>query len=734
MRLALPLVPFLVVACGESGPGAPAASTESIVANSPTPAEEFRAIGEALYAGDDPQYGRELRRALEARLAARAEDDRIDPFEVVRLAAEELKAGDVDRAVERLEALLVEIDRRELAGKRRRIVRALAEARLRQAENENCLARHVASCCILPARPGALHAERRPAERALELYRWLLEKSPDDLAARWLVNLTSVLLGGSPEDLPASERLPGAQFAQVSDDPPFRDVAPEAGLARSSLAGGVAVEDFDGDGWLDVVTTTCDPLGAMTYARNRGDGTFEDLSGPSGVTEQLGGLNLIAGDVDADGDQDLLVLRGGWLQSRGVIRNSLLRNDEGRVFVDVTRAAGLAEPHPTQTAVFADLDADGTLDLYVGNESRLTVADPDEPDADQPSQLFLNDGEGVFRDVAGQAGVTNDRFAKGVCAGDYDADGDVDLYVSNIGYNRLYRNDGAARFEDVAVAAGVLEPSGRSFACWFFDQDEDGRLDLWVNGYASTIADLAADALGQPHRGERPCLYRNQGDGTFVDVAVSLGLDHPWMPMGANFGDPDGDGWLDVYLGTGDPILTSLMPNVFLHNVAGRAFEDRTAALGLGHLQKGHGVAFADLDGDGDQDLFHKLGGFVPVDTYPNVLFQNRLELETHHLVLSLEGTRSNRDAVGAQVIVRLTTPRGPRTLHRFPGAVSSFGGSPHRLEIGLGDATRIDALEIRWPRTEAPQVFERPPLDSWLAVREGEPDYEVRPSRSFRF
>ncbi|MSR62528.1 MAG: CRTAC1 family protein [Planctomycetes bacterium] len=309
-----------------------------------------------------------------------------------------------------------------------------------------------------------------------------------------------------------------------------------------------------------------------------------------------------------------------------------------------------------------------------------------------------------------------------------------DLYVSNIGYNRLYENDGQGGFADVAPRAGVLQPAGRSFACWFFDYDEDGRLDLWVNAYSASIADLAAEALSLAHDGVSSCLYRNKGDGSFEDLAAQTGVNHPWLAMGANFGDMDGDGWLDVYLGTGDPLLESLMPNVLLRNVGGERFVDETAASGLGHLQKGHGVAFADFDQDGDQDMFHHLGGFVPVDAFQNALFEKRTPPGHRWLVLSLVGTRTNRDAVGARVVLHLETPAGARVLHRAVGSVSSFGGSPHRQEIGLGDATCITRLEIRWPRTAETQVFTDVPLDAWLEIKEGELAFESHERRSFHF
>jgi tetratricopeptide (TPR) repeat protein len=698
-----------------------------------SPAEEFLRIAEELYAGSCPQYGRAPRAALEAELAGPSVSGDQRVALELELANEYLEAGEVTRAIELYEQALEHSRASSDERLQRKAKRDLALAWLREAENQNCIARHNADCCIVPARAGALHAVRRPAEEARRLYRSVLAENPESLGARWLVNLTTLLLGEALDDLPEDQRLPVRVFGEVEGEPRFRDVAVQAGLDAASLAGGVAVEDFDGDGLLDVLTSTCDPRGSLRYFRSRGDGTFEDRSQSSRASEQLGGLNLIAGDYDEDGDQDALVLRGGWLLDYGCIRRSLLTNERGERFEDVTRAAGLAEPaHPSMAATFGDFDGDGSLDLFVGNESRVEI----EPGgkADYPSQLFRNDGRGGFTDVARQAGVRNDRYAKGVAAGDHDDDGDLDLYVSNIGLNRLYRNDGRGGFTDVAAEAGVEEPSGRSFACWFFDYDEDGRLDLWVNAYSASIADLAAEALSLPHEGVSSCLYRNLGGGRFEDVAEEVGLAHPWLAMGANFGDADGDGWQDVYLGTGDPLLQSLMPNVFLRNVAGQSFADETAASGLGHLQKGHGIGFADFDGDGDQDLFHKMGGFVPVDAYANVLFENRSSGGHRWLVLSLVGTRTNRDAVGARVEVHLETPDGPRVLHRAMGSVSSFGGSPHRLELGLGDAARVARLEVRWPNGGATQVFEDVPLDAWVRVTEGEPVLERLEWKTYRF
>ncbi|MEM7316799.1 MAG: CRTAC1 family protein, partial [Planctomycetota bacterium] len=384
--------------------------------------------------------------------------------------------------------------------------------------------------------------------------------------------------------------------------------------------------------------------------------------------------------------------------------------------------AGLATPaFPTQAAVWGDFDNDGWLDLYVGNESRAGL--DEEPGGDFPSQLFRNNGDGTFTDIGQRSGVTNDRYCKGVAAGDYDNDGDLDLYVSNRGPNRLYRNDGDMRFTEVTDALKVVEPQGQSFACWFFDYDNDGWLDLFVAAYESSNADVAADYIGIPNRGVKPCLYRNRGDGTFTNVAQQVGLDKSLLPMGANFGDIDNDGYLDIYLTTGRPDFATLTPNVMFQNVNGNRFQDVTFSAGLGHLQKGHGIAFADIDNDGDQDLYHQLGGFYPGDKFHNALFRNPLADESQDdsnqfVYLKLTGVECNRQAIGARIkVVAETESAAVRQFHRSVGAVSSFGGSPLRQEIGLGDCRRVVRIEILWPGTDQPQVIENVKSNCLLSV-----------------
>lgn len=680
-----------------------------------------------LIEGTDPEqntYASDLRAEHYLALVEEADEASRAELEPV-LARELLRAGRTEEAL----ALYEELAARTGAGGFRSMV---ALSLLRLAEQRNCLAHHNADSCLVPIRGGGIHVQPEPARRAAGLLEELLAEQPDQLGLRWLLALAHMTLGEYPEAAPPEWRIPPEVFASEAELARFPDRAGELGLAVLGLAGGCATEDFDGDGDVDVFCSSWRLGDPLHYLRNEGARGFVDASAETGLEGITGGLNLIHADYDGDGRPDLLLLRGAWLgfppaTAGGRHPNSLLRNEGSGRFRDVTDEAGVLSYHPTQTAVFTDVDVDGDLDLFLGNESYQAAV--------HPCELFLNDGRGSFKERAAEAGVDFTGMVKGVAAGDYDGDGLPDLYLSRLdGLNTLARNatprdalpGRRVAFVDATAEAGV-GPPGSSFPTWFFDYDNDGWLDLFVGGYglswSTSVAHVAADYLGLPVSAGRPRLYRNLGDGTFADVTGEQGLDRVLFAMGANFGDVDNDGWLDLYLGTGDPNLTSLMPNRMFRSDAGARFQDVTTAGGFGHVQKGHAISFADVDSDGDQDVYAVMGGAYPGDAYPNALFENPGN-GNDWITLALEGTESNRSAIGAHVRVRVHPVRAGgevRAIHRWVGTGGSFGSSTLQQEIGLGPGAERVEVDVRWPGRRAWESFGELAPNRRHRLREGE-------------
>lgn len=587
----------------------------------------------------------------------------------------------------------------------------LGLAYLQKAGSDSGTYRTPGDLCLIPTRPGLAFAKPSDAEKAVTHFLNYLQRKPDELEVRWLLNLASMMLGKYPDAVPAPHLIPPGAFASGDDVGRFTDVAPQAGLDVFATAGGVVVDDLTGNGRLDVVTSNFSSCGPMHYFGNNGDGTFTERTAAAGLSSQLGGLNLVQTDYNNDRCTDLLVLRGGWEVPQ---RNSLLRNNCNGTFTDVTAETGLAAPATsTQTAAWTDINNDGFLDLFVGNENTT-------------AQLFLNDGGKRFVDVSRASGVDRLSFAKAVSAGDYDNDGYQDLYVSNYdGSNILYRNNHDNTFADTTRAAGV-PGSGRGFGAWFFDYDNNGWLDLFATSYFMSTDETARTYLSQPHNAATLKLYRNQGDGTFRDVTASVGLDKVFMPMGANFGDIDNDGFLDIYLGMGTPSFGSIAPHVLLRNREGRSFADVTASSGTGELHKGHAIAFADLDNDGDEDIVAEIGGATPGDSHAMRLFEN--PGQGHDWIgVKLVGTKSNRAAIGARLTVTVENEgRTTRSVHRTVSSGGAFGASPLEQHIGLGQGARITALDVWWPASNTRQHFADLEKNHVIAIIEEATAYKV--------
>lgn len=583
---------------------------------------------------------------------------------------------------------------------------------LRLGEDENCIMCRGEGTCILPIARSARHARRRGSELAISHFLEYLERFPDDLEVKWLLNFAFMTLDEYPARVQPRYLVKLDKFDKPEFDiGRFRDVGAVVGVNRLNFQGGGAMDDFDNDGRLDIVTTANHPAEPMAFFRNRGDGTFEDRTKEAGLANQRGGLYCVQADYNNDGLMDVFVPRGAWMPHP--VRSSLLRNDGNGKFTDVTIEAGLGEPFNSLSACWADFDGDGFVDLFV-------------PAGLQPSRLYRNLGNGKFEDVAARAGVTGSstptwRSAVWI---DFNRDGHPDLFVNSLrGTATLYRNDGRGAFTDVTASMGIDGPR-TGFACWAWDYDNDGWTDIFATCYEYPLRDVVRGLQGQPHSSGSNRLFRNHEGKGFKDVTQEVGLDLVFATMGCNFGDIDNDGWLDMFLGTGGPDMAMLVPSRMFKNVGGTRFSEITSSARTGSIQKGHSVAFGDWDRNGTLDIFIEMGGVTWNTRFHNMLYQNPGQ-GNNWLNVKLVGRKSNRAAIGARIEAVLDGPQ-PLTIHREVTSGSSFGANPLEQMIGVGKASRIKELTIRWPATSTTQTFFNVPVNRAIEIMEG--NDEARP------
>ncbi|HMF12763.1 MAG TPA: CRTAC1 family protein, partial [Gemmataceae bacterium] len=634
--------------------------------------------------------------------------DRFDSqLDLVRIL---LFKGEAAKASELLQRVRDEVEKKpELRDRLPWVIYLQGIAALRRGETENCVHCPCEHSCIFPILPGGIHLKREGSTEAIRYFIEYLDYFPDDMGVRWLLNVAAMTLGEYPDQVPEKYRIPLEPFQSKADIGRFTDIAPQLGLDRLNLGGNAIMEDFHNNGLLDILVSTWDLGLGMKFYRNRGDGTFEDRSKMCGLDKEAGVLYCVQGDYNNDGYLDVYACRGAWLMTP--MRPSLLRNNGDGTFTDVTKEAGLLTPVDGQVAAWADYDNDGHLDLFVGSELGRCL-------------LYHNRGDGTFEEVALQAGIDIRGVAiKGAAWCDFDGDRFPDLVVSSFSaMPRFYRNNRNGTFTEVSGQMGIVGPEN-AFSCWFFDYDNDGWPDLFVAGFETNLAEVVRSQLGLRHKGTTCRLYRNMQGKRFRDVTKEVGLDVALPIMGSNFADFDNDGYLDIYLGTGAPAYSMLVPNRMFKNDRGKRFLDITASSGTGHLQKGHGVACGDWDHDGNVDVFIQIGGAAQGDAFRNALFQNPGNHGNHWIVVKLVGKKTNRAAIGARI--KLTLPgNDPATIYRHVTSGSSYGANPLQQHIGIGKATKVDTLEIYWPTSDTRQVFRDVAVDQAIEITEFEQKY----------
>ena len=625
-----------------------------------------------------------------------------------------LKAGKIQTCINEIENLIIrqQLTYQDLITKDLLpIIDLLAISYLRLGEVNNCQNNHNSYSCILPLKDQALHIDVSGSKKAIEIYTQIYEKFPND-NYKWLLNLAHMSIGEHPNNVPEKYRInyPNWNIEQ-KEIKAFKEVSLKLGIAQDGLSGGVSIDDFNNDGLLDIFMTSYGMSDQSKLYTNTSNG-FIDTTEEAGLTGIVSGLNCIHADYDNDGNIDIFVLRGAWLGEGGNHPNSLLKNNGDGTFTDVTKSAGLLSFHPTQTASWADVNNDGYLDLFIGNESNEKQS--------HPCELYINQKDGSFIEESSNYNLSSiEGFIKGVVFGDINNDKWPDLYISVMGGNNLLFKNNFGKFENISETAAVQGPNF-SFPTWFWDVNNDGFNDILVASYdtrniQNVAGDFAKELQGEKVLSEKSKLYINNGDETFSEQSNSFNIDKSFYAMGSNFGDLDNDGWLDFYIGTGSPEFTSVVPNRMFRNVDGISFEEVTSAGGFGHIQKGHGVSFADLDNDGDQDIYAVLGGAYEGDNYPNVCFENPT-FENNWVILNLEGVQSNRSAIGTKLKFDLDNGR---TIFYSINTGGSFGANSLQAEIGLGQSELIQTLTIIWPSSDA-QIFNSVVVNKKYKLLEG--------------
>jgi hypothetical protein len=494
------------------------------------------------------------------------------------------------------------------------------------------------------------------------------------------------------------------EFALDSDETPQRH-APE------TMAGGVAVFDYDNDGYLDIFLTNGADINTLRktspkyYNRlfhNNGDGTFTDVTEKAGLAGTGYDMGVAIGDYDNDGYEDIFV--------GGVYRNTLYHNNGDGTFTDVTQEAGLAQPDKeygplwSVGAGWVDVNNDGLLDLFIVNylkwdgtkepaclfEGKPEYCHP-KYYKETPNQLFLNKGHGKFLDISAESGIRA-HAGKGMAVGvaDYDGDGLPDLFVTNDKlFNTLFHNKGNLKFEEVAFEAGVALPEHGNLISGmgvdFRDLNNDGYPDIAV---------VALDTETFP-------LYLNDKKGAFTEITAKSGmalLSNPMSGYSPNIADFDNDGWKDLFVSRGDVQSKAMASrrhieqvNTVFRNVPGGKWTALTEEAGFDAQppRRHRGSAFGDFNHDGKLDLV------VSALSAPAEIWINDSPNENHWLEIALQGTKSNRDGIGAKI--RLTAGGQTQYNHATTatGYASSSAGPVH---FGLGGAKTVDEIEIRWP------------------------------------
>jgi hypothetical protein len=516
----------------------------------------------------------------------------------------------------------------------------------------------------------------------------------------------------------------------------FKHVSsPEKKYIVESMSGGVALFDYDNDGYLDIflvnsLTVDLVKSGGKTRSalyHNNGDGTFTDITDKAGLAKVGWGMGVAVGDYNNDGFDDIYVTCLG--------PNHLFRNNGNGTFTDVTQKAGVGDPRWSTGAAFVDYDNDGKLDLFVANYVDFDVNNLPEFGKGRTCQfkgipvqcgprglkgagdtLYHNNGDGTFTDVSKKAGVSDPDgyYGLGVICSDFDDDGLVDIFVANDSTpNFLYHNNGDGTFKDIGFSSGTaVNENGSeqgSMGVTLGDYDHDGRLDLFITNFDD----------------DYNTLYHNDGKGSFTDVSYAAKVapvSLPYVGWGTWFLDYDDDGWVDLLVVNGHvyPQLPTYRQRNFVHhNNRDGTFAEVGAQVGapLAEKRTGRGAAFGDIDNDGDVDVvINNLDG-------PPQLLRNDGGNANNSVLIKTIGVKSNRDGIGARV--KIVSGDLTQIGEVYSGG-SYISQSDMRLHFGLEKRTKVDLIEVHWPSGIIDKIADAG-VNKIITIKEGQGIVEQR-------
>lgn len=637
----------------------------------------------------------------------------LDDYEKGRLA---FHRGDFNQAVSLLRHAI------QIDGESESRLFWLALSYMRLGETENCLRvlkdtgnhQHDGQkVCTLPFTTSQQNPQY--SREAAKLFQILLDKyDHSSYLYRWLLNLSYMTIQAFPQEVPPEYRIQSdfidsfygpekqameAKYNYLS----FQESAANLGLVSFNTGRGVAVEDFKGDGFLDVVT--CSTFEGMHFFKNDRGKQFIDQTRGSGLEGIKQCFAVIPVDYDNDGHMDLFV-------SRPFSHYSLLRNNGNGTFSDVTVQVGLWDPRDddkiaaTWIGAWADVNNDGKLDLFVSQWGfRIPLVSGIMSVPRKDSVLFINEN-GHFVDRTKEYGlsdVVRDFYFVGAAFGDYNGDGLPDLLLSSPLRNStvLLRNVDGRRFEDTHL----IPTAASGFTAGFLDVNHDGRLDIFIGGFGDAKSNTEQVVFGR-HRNEylsgRSTLLVQTPEGRFAEVPQAFDL--PVSTMGASWGDLTNSGCYDFYFGTGDPEPWFILPHLmYMGKPKGTGcsleFDNVSMLQGFGNLQKGHGIVFFDFNNDGKQDIYSALGGMWPGDAWTSQFFVNHSATSNTWIKIRLRGRQTNYYGLGAKIRIQAENSKGEEIVRYYSiDNKTGFGGGPFLAHIGLANAVRVNKIEVSWP------------------------------------